>query len=607
MSKPRSERGQAIVLIALALMGIMAFAALAIDASMLFAEYRRAQNVADSAAMSAATAQCSGKDGLAAATKTVAYNGFNTDGKANVAVNTPPKSGPYVGQANYYEVVITTNLKPVFSGFVMPSGGLKATTRAVGSCQPTVASGDTQPGLGSEIAILALNETAEKSFSNTGASKIFVDGGIYINSNANAKNGKAFDQTGSSTLLMNWMQVRGGAQASGIFGINPNGTGSTTRQILVGGDFNSNGSGEGNAGAYFIGGSLTNGASVALKGTTLNVGGSVSNSGAGGIIFTDQIYVKGGIDNSGSGNISSKTIYTGGNVTANGNAPITATGTPGLVIGGNVDLSGSAKVTGNILIPSTSKIKITGGASMAGPINYAVTSFNDVSVNVPVMADPLKKYLNPPAMPTGPCVTLNIQNWGTTDLTSVMVSGTYYCEINVGGSAQVKIPAGTYWVDKFTLGGAATLKMNNVNLYITGKGLKASAAAFDLNGSVQFTSAGTMIYIKNGSFSVQGATSFHWTAPTSGTYKGLALYLDRSNAGSSASQGGSTIASESGTWYAPASACTFGGNTSTVVKSQFICDTVTVHGSSELTIKYDSSLIYQVSTESGTASVSLVE
>ena len=63
----------------------------------------------------------------------------------------------------------------------------------------------------------------------------------------------------------------------------------------------------------------------------------------------------------------------------------------------------------------------------------------------------------------------------------------------------------------------------------------------------------------------------------------------------------------SGTWYAPASACSFTGNTNTTVYSQFICDTVTVTGSSKLLIKYDSNLIYQVGQTGSPSTVSLVE
>ncbi len=599
MKTSQSERGQAVVLIALALLGMIAFAALSIDASMVFAEYRSTQNVADSAAMSAAGAKCNGGDPTAAATKMLAANGYTG---TTVKVNTPPKSGPYAGLSDYYEVVITTTLKPVFSGFIMPQGGLTTTARAVSSCSKNSSTGGTQAGLGGEISMLALSETAANAFQNTGASKVIVDGGVYINSN----NALAFNQTGSSTLYMNWMQVRGSAQASGAFGINPSGTGKTTKQIVVGGNFSSSGSGEGNAGAYFVGGNLTNGASVALKGTTLSVGGSVTNSGAGGIIYSDIVNIGGGINNSGSGYIQGDTIFAAGNVTANGAAPIKATGN-GIFIGGNVDLSGSAKITGKVTIPSSSTIKITGGASMAGPITKATTSFIPVTVNVPVMADPLKNYITPPTPPTGSCTTLTIQNWGPQQKPA-MVSGTYYCDLTVGGSADVIIPPGTYWVDKFDLSGAAKLDMSGVNLFITGKGYTSSSFVFHMGGSTTLKAVGTMIYIKNGSFGVEGASGFNWSAPASGPYQGLALYMDRNNTGSTAAQTGSTtVTAESGTWYAPSSACKFGGATGTVVKSQFICSTINVHGSSELTIKYDGTLVYQVSSSNAPPSVSLME
>ena len=47
LSMPSSQRGQALVMIALAAIGLFAFAALAIDGSTIFSDRRHAQNAAD--------------------------------------------------------------------------------------------------------------------------------------------------------------------------------------------------------------------------------------------------------------------------------------------------------------------------------------------------------------------------------------------------------------------------------------------------------------------------------------------------------------------------------------------------------------------------------
>src|SRR6266508_4592124 len=56
--KPRlQERGQALILIALAAVGLFGFSALAIDGSRIFSDRRHAQNAADTAALAAALAR----------------------------------------------------------------------------------------------------------------------------------------------------------------------------------------------------------------------------------------------------------------------------------------------------------------------------------------------------------------------------------------------------------------------------------------------------------------------------------------------------------------------------------------------------------------------
>ena len=55
-----SEKGQALVLITLAAIGLFAFAALAIDGSAVFSDRRHAQNAADTASLEAALTKVRG-------------------------------------------------------------------------------------------------------------------------------------------------------------------------------------------------------------------------------------------------------------------------------------------------------------------------------------------------------------------------------------------------------------------------------------------------------------------------------------------------------------------------------------------------------------------
>src|SRR5512138_3253799 len=80
-----NERGQALILITLAAIGLFAFAALAIDGSKVYSQKRHAQNAADTSVLAAALAKARGNDPIAAARARATSNGF-TDGVNNTLV-----------------------------------------------------------------------------------------------------------------------------------------------------------------------------------------------------------------------------------------------------------------------------------------------------------------------------------------------------------------------------------------------------------------------------------------------------------------------------------------------------------------------------------------
>jgi hypothetical protein len=147
--KHSSERGQALVLIVLAIVGVFGFSALAIDGGMLYAERRRAQNAADTSVFAAAMA------GLDKKTETeisnvgltqASMNGFYNDSLNSVAVYHPPVApwspAKYIGDKEYYMVVIKTQFKPFFAQFVY-SGLLENTVWAIAKAKP---SDNSSPG-----------------------------------------------------------------------------------------------------------------------------------------------------------------------------------------------------------------------------------------------------------------------------------------------------------------------------------------------------------------------------------------------------------------------------------------------------------------------------
>lgn len=131
--KPRlQERGQALILIALAAVGLFGFSALAIDGSRVFSDRRHAQNAADTAALAAALAKIRGESFTVAGEERAKSNGYMTDADSKVEVNLCsdpaittacqgiPTSGDanQINPANYIQVKITSTIPATFGRIV---------------------------------------------------------------------------------------------------------------------------------------------------------------------------------------------------------------------------------------------------------------------------------------------------------------------------------------------------------------------------------------------------------------------------------------------------------------------------------------------------------
>src|SRR5262245_49960487 len=116
MNINRSERGQALIIIALALVGLVGIAGLVIDGGNAFQDRQRAQNAVDSAALASAHARIRGEDLVAVALTTAAQNGYNNDQVTNlVSLYTPPRDGPHEGDIEYIQVIITSHVNTYFA------------------------------------------------------------------------------------------------------------------------------------------------------------------------------------------------------------------------------------------------------------------------------------------------------------------------------------------------------------------------------------------------------------------------------------------------------------------------------------------------------------
>jgi hypothetical protein len=131
------QAGQAIVLLALAMIALLAFTALAIDGGQVYWLRRSAQNAADGAAMAAAYAKCTGGDIEEAGRAAAALNDFDEAERpgTTVEINSPPTSGPLAGNPAYVEAIVTADTPSHLAHFVY-EGPLAVTARAIGYCEP---------------------------------------------------------------------------------------------------------------------------------------------------------------------------------------------------------------------------------------------------------------------------------------------------------------------------------------------------------------------------------------------------------------------------------------------------------------------------------------
>lgn len=191
-SKSFSEKGQALILITLAIIGLIGFTALAVDGGTAFSDRRHAQNAADTAALAAALAKIRGDDWMVLALARAEANGYKTDGEINtVHVHCPPENGPYAGDDNYIEVIIESTVKTTFSR-VLGREKINNKVEAVTRIFPA----EIKP-LYDGAAMVALKPDGRGAFRSHGDNNTSIIGsGIFVNSD----NGCAFEQVGNSVI-----------------------------------------------------------------------------------------------------------------------------------------------------------------------------------------------------------------------------------------------------------------------------------------------------------------------------------------------------------------------------------------------------------------------
>lgn len=193
-----TEKGQALILIALAAVGLFAFAALAIDGSRVYSEKRHAQNAADTAALAGALAYTRATDAekaneptiysiIADAAQTRATsNSYNNNGTSNevtiTATDVPTGECPGGTEGKDITVKIVSHLNTTFTrvlGRQQVMSAVTATARACGYFE-------TPPFNGNPIVGLNDNLSAPCGINSWNGDWHVTGGGIFSNGCAEA-------------------------------------------------------------------------------------------------------------------------------------------------------------------------------------------------------------------------------------------------------------------------------------------------------------------------------------------------------------------------------------------------------------------------------------
>jgi hypothetical protein len=201
MKNNRFERGQALVIIALALAGLAGIVGLVVDGGNAFSDRRKAQNAADAAALAAAYSRIrGGEDMVTAALNSAAENGYNNDGVTNVIeLYSPPKDGPHTGNVEYIQVIITSHVRTYFARVIGRDEIINIADAVARTKSPEI----TELLHGTAVISLARssNCATRKSFWVHGEATLDITGGgVFVNSNNDTC---ALMQQGNGSIRIN--------------------------------------------------------------------------------------------------------------------------------------------------------------------------------------------------------------------------------------------------------------------------------------------------------------------------------------------------------------------------------------------------------------------
>ncbi len=192
------SHGQVMIIVALVMVVLVGFVAVAVDVGYAKAERRQVQAAVDSAALAAAQEAMDSASSGQIVSAAKAYGAENASVSTdNVTVDYPPTSGPHANDKNFIQVTITKDVQRFFTGLVY-NGPWKVSATATAGVV----------GASSDAALLALNSNSG-GIKTAGSSKITVIGGS-ITSNYD------INTSGSTNIQADqWVNANDGFHTSG--------------------------------------------------------------------------------------------------------------------------------------------------------------------------------------------------------------------------------------------------------------------------------------------------------------------------------------------------------------------------------------------------------
>jgi len=204
-----SERGQVLVIIALAMFGLIGMTGLAIDGSRAYSDRRHAQNAADTAALAAALAyvRTPGGSWTDVGYLRAASNGYDNNGVSNIVevVYPPDERSDYAGDPEYMQVVITSHLDTLF-GRLVGIDKVTNTVQAVVKVDPSV---PTELYDGNAVVGLSPHDCKAIKYQGN-ANTTVTGGGLFVNSDC--PSAAFFNNSSSASLSAPSLTVVGDEQ-----------------------------------------------------------------------------------------------------------------------------------------------------------------------------------------------------------------------------------------------------------------------------------------------------------------------------------------------------------------------------------------------------------